>query len=62
MCHGDISLVTFNWVAGEHDPFSDFNVNRECRDWDRILDWAKAHHTGFNGLERPPPSGGKLKD
>ncbi|MCJ1360353.1 MAG: hypothetical protein MMC33_010358 [Icmadophila ericetorum] len=53
-CHGDVSIVTFDWVEHQHDPFPNFLVNRECRNWDSILDWAKEHQADHDLIVRPP--------
>ena len=53
ICHGDISLVTFDWVEHDLHPFPNFNVNRECRNWDNILEWTKARKANTKTLVNP---------
>lgn len=53
ICHGDISIVTFDWVEGQCDPYPNFHVNRECRNWDSIFQWAKDHHVDRQLIQRP---------
>ena len=53
MCHGDISIVTFDWVEHELNPFPNFNIERECRNWESLLQWTKAHQTNTTGLKNP---------
>jgi hypothetical protein len=39
MCHGDMSLLTYNWVEGESLPHANFNTIHTCKNWDKIMDW-----------------------
>ncbi|KAJ5761269.1 hypothetical protein N7520_008425 [Penicillium odoratum] len=36
MCHGDISLLTYNWVAGRDMPYPNFNTIHTCKKWEKI--------------------------
>ena len=68
MCHGDMSLVTYNWVQGRAVPFANFNGVHQCRNWDELVEWNEDNDVlsrdkewslmGRNGLqeglERPP--------
>jgi hypothetical protein len=60
MCHGDISLVTFDWTDDELLPNANFNVKHECRNFDAIRDWAKAHQA--NKAQIIDPYGRPLED
>jgi hypothetical protein len=40
MCSASTDIVTLQWVEKQFYPFQDFNVNHQCRDFDRLLDWA----------------------
>ena len=53
MCHADIEMVTFDWVESQPFPFPNFVVNRECRNWDKVLQWAKDHHAPDEVIVRP---------
>ncbi|MCJ1445534.1 MAG: hypothetical protein MMC23_006039 [Stictis urceolatum] len=70
MCHADISIVTFDWVDHHWQPYPDFAIERECRNWDSIFEYAKSHqpdmHNGsffhpkygpvpWNGPRHPGP-------
>ncbi|KAI0525967.1 hypothetical protein F5B22DRAFT_261893 [Xylaria bambusicola] len=39
ICHADVDIVTFNWREKEDEPFPDFEVRKQCRDFDAILEW-----------------------
>lgn len=43
MCKGDVSLVTFDWVDEDRAPKPNFEIQHECRNWERIDMWAKEH-------------------
>ncbi|KAF2245318.1 hypothetical protein BU26DRAFT_409759, partial [Trematosphaeria pertusa] len=40
MCNMGMGLVTFHWVEGLEEPYSDYNTYHQCRDPDAVLDWA----------------------
>lgn len=39
-CTADIGLVTAVWVDGYSEPYPDFSTRHQCRDFDKIRDWA----------------------
>ncbi|KAF2722905.1 hypothetical protein K431DRAFT_220920, partial [Polychaeton citri CBS 116435] len=39
MCHGDISLLTNNWVEGRDMPYPNFNTIHTCKKWDTLVEW-----------------------
>ncbi|CCM06373.1 uncharacterized protein FIBRA_08631 [Fibroporia radiculosa] len=39
MCHADIVLITYDWVAGIPKPFPDFNTFHQCRNFTKIQEW-----------------------
>lgn len=39
MCHGDISLLTYNWVEGRSMPHPNFNTVHTCKKWDTLIQW-----------------------
>ena len=43
MCNGNLDILTFNWVETQTNPFPDFNVNHQCRDFDAIYEWQDKH-------------------
>jgi len=44
MCHGDIAIGTYSWKMDHPIPWPNFHIEHECRNWDRILEWAEKHH------------------
>jgi hypothetical protein len=43
MCNSGTGLVTFHWVRGIEEPYSDYNTYHQCRDPDAVLEWAIAN-------------------
>ncbi|KAI1020182.1 hypothetical protein LB503_006019 [Fusarium chuoi] len=43
MCNGNFDIITFNWVETQSNPFPDFAVNHQCRDFDAIYEWQDKH-------------------
>ncbi|KAF4998983.1 hypothetical protein FGRMN_2782 [Fusarium graminum] len=43
MCNGNLDIITFNWVETQTNPFPDFAVNHQCRDFDAIYEWQDKH-------------------
>ncbi|KAL8832369.1 MAG: hypothetical protein Q9170_004905 [Blastenia crenularia] len=41
MCHADVGVVTYKWVAGRSRPYPDFNTWHQCRDFQEVLQWVK---------------------
>ncbi|EMR64860.1 hypothetical protein UCREL1_8172 [Eutypa lata UCREL1] len=39
MCHGDITLLTYNWVEGREMPYPNFNTLHTCKKWDKLIEW-----------------------
>lgn len=37
MCAADTSLITYNWLKNHYYPHPNFNVEHQCRDYDRLL-------------------------
>jgi hypothetical protein len=44
MCQSDVTMVTYDWVEGLDDPYPNFNIPHQCRDFEKILDWINGHH------------------
>ncbi|KAH8585369.1 hypothetical protein B0O99DRAFT_559710 [Bisporella sp. PMI_857] len=53
LCHGDISVITWGWKDTEATPYANFKVEHECRNWDSILGWTKAHQADQSAVVRP---------
>ncbi|KAL7784671.1 hypothetical protein V8C37DRAFT_395429 [Trichoderma ceciliae] len=43
-CSADTSLITFDWIAGYPIPWPNFSTTHKCRDWDKLLDWARVEY------------------
>ncbi|KAM0233128.1 hypothetical protein ACHAP5_010483 [Fusarium lateritium] len=43
MCNGNLDIITFNWVETQTNPFPDFGVKHQCRDFDEIYKWQDKH-------------------
>ena len=41
MCNADVGVITHRWVQGHSRPYPNFNVNHQCRDFDKLQEWAK---------------------
>jgi hypothetical protein len=65
MCHADLDIITHNWVHNDHisdpkeRPFPDFNMVKQCRDFNATLRWAKDNAIKdlskvWNALRIPP--------
>jgi len=44
MCNADVSVVTYNWVGDQENGYPDFRMNKKCRDFDKVVEWAKEHY------------------
>ena len=67
MCHADVDVITHNWVHYEDigqpdrpyaEPFADFNLQKQCRDFGGLLEWVKGNavedlERKWSGLEMP---------
>ncbi|KAG1730985.1 uncharacterized protein EDB91DRAFT_1155917 [Suillus paluster] len=43
MCNVDVTMITWDWVAGHKVPYPNFNTRHQCRNYEKILDWADKH-------------------
>ena len=43
MCYADISFSTFTWEKDRLLPWPHFEVEKECRNWNSIMQWAERH-------------------
>ncbi|KAK5628322.1 hypothetical protein RRF57_004037 [Xylaria bambusicola] len=58
MCHADVDIVVFNWREKEDEPFPDFEVKKQCRDFDAVLQWQDEMKLGdtierWKALQKP---------
>ncbi|KAG1813504.1 uncharacterized protein BJ212DRAFT_1365333 [Suillus subaureus] len=43
MCNADVTMITWDWVEGHDIPYPNFNNRHQCRNYEKILDWADKH-------------------
>ncbi|KAH7919151.1 hypothetical protein BV22DRAFT_876521 [Leucogyrophana mollusca] len=43
MCNADVTMITWDWVKGRTSPYPNFNTRHQCRNFEKILDWATTH-------------------
>lgn len=55
LCHVDYGMFTYQWVEGEPFPQADFGVDRQCRDYGALLDFARARRVDDDLLVRYLP-------
>lgn len=39
MCQPSVELLTYNWVERQDNPFPDFDINKKCWDYEKLLSW-----------------------
>ncbi|THC96955.1 hypothetical protein EYZ11_003563 [Aspergillus tanneri] len=57
MCDPDLGMVTYVWAKGWKQPFPDFSTMHKCRDYTKVLEWARENYVhGINvaDIERAP--------
>lgn len=60
MCHGDVSLHTYEWKDGYRWPWPSMRTEHQCRNWDKLMDWSKEHYVAsLTGPILSHPSLGK---
>ncbi|KAI0475469.1 hypothetical protein GGR56DRAFT_515208 [Xylariaceae sp. FL0804] len=40
-CSNNLNLITLHWAEGQPGPFPDMSINRQCVNFDKILQWRK---------------------
>lgn len=57
MCNTDLHILTYDWVDHVDYPWPDFSINRQCRNYDNLLDWVYERRARVNApdglLKRP---------
>jgi hypothetical protein len=56
MCTGDVAVHTYVWTEERPLPFPDFKVERKCRQWSRLEEFAK-QAAGNITLPKKPAGG-----
>ncbi|KAG4438818.1 hypothetical protein IFR05_005709 [Cadophora sp. M221] len=39
MCNANTDLITLQWMETQDNPFPDFSINHQCRDFNALVDW-----------------------
>ncbi|KAH7411456.1 hypothetical protein BKA64DRAFT_618436 [Cadophora sp. MPI-SDFR-AT-0126] len=39
MCNANTDLITLQWMEKQDNPFPDFSINHQCRDFNALADW-----------------------
>ncbi|KAE9373355.1 hypothetical protein N431DRAFT_465651 [Stipitochalara longipes BDJ] len=47
MCHGDLDIMSMNWEPAQHIYTAQFDVIKQCRNFDLIKKWTSDHQTGW---------------
>ncbi|KUJ06686.1 uncharacterized protein LY89DRAFT_602677, partial [Mollisia scopiformis] len=42
MCGASTDMITLNWIEEAEYPFPDFGVNKQCRDFEAVMEWQDA--------------------
>lgn len=49
-CHGDVSILTYNWLKGQDEPLPYFKTLDSCQKWDHVLEWAEGANEEIKDL------------
>jgi hypothetical protein len=55
LCHADVGVMTTRWIESNQDFAANFDVTRQCRNFDAIREWAigrRALHDTPGEVER----------
>ena len=47
MCHGDLDIMSMNWLPEQQMYTAQFDVIKQCRNFDLIKEWTREHQTGW---------------
>jgi len=39
MCTANVDIITYEWRERQSQPFPDFNIKKQCRNFDEVLAW-----------------------
>lgn len=56
MCSASVDVMTHRWVDVQKHPVPDFNMNKQCRDFEAIVQWNEqnvVNATKYLDLRRP---------
>ncbi|CAD6579924.1 MAG: hypothetical protein ASARMPREDX12_009407 [Alectoria sarmentosa] len=58
-CHGDVSILTYNWLQGQEKPLPYFKTLASCQKWDHVLEWAEGANAEVEDLLPGSKMGGQ---
>ncbi|KAK9773052.1 putative Tat pathway signal sequence [Seiridium cardinale] len=58
LCHADVGVMTMQWSERQNAFNADFNVTKQCRNYDAIKNWARGRVAKFHPERRFSGSGG----
>jgi len=44
MCHGDVSLHTYEWIDDYRWPWPSMKTEHQCRNWNKLMAWSEEHY------------------
>ncbi|PLB53338.1 hypothetical protein P170DRAFT_351640, partial [Aspergillus steynii IBT 23096] len=54
LCNSDPTVLAFTYVEGQQAPWPDFKINRQCRDFNSLVEWTKSRELkGWEDAPRP---------
>ena len=56
LCHADTELYTLHWMDTQNLPYPDFNINRQCKDMNPLINWRNERMVDlkkFGAMKRP---------
>ncbi|OJJ69570.1 hypothetical protein ASPBRDRAFT_45903 [Aspergillus brasiliensis CBS 101740] len=48
-CQADLTLIPFKWVSGYLEPWPDFHTTHQCKNFEKIREWAAAEQPDLRG-------------
>ena len=55
-CQANTDMLTLDWMEVRPNPWVDFSINHQCRDWDAFLQWsydAALDEEKFDNMPKP---------
>ncbi|KAI9045005.1 uncharacterized protein KD926_010328 [Aspergillus affinis] len=55
LCNAGPAIFTMSYVEHQEEPWPDFNINRQCRHYGALMEWAKSREIGREKRKAGPP-------
>ncbi|KAK0119402.1 hypothetical protein ONS95_010854 [Cadophora gregata] len=52
MCNANTDLITLQWMEKQDNPFPDFSINHQCRDFNVLADWRDKNAVDMNKWDK----------